>query len=114
MPVPVEERTKSGTKAFQIPQILCNATRGTEEYVWPSQVGLKRRENENKTAVCPYCPDQAVGAFSVSERLNNCMLETDEAALAGVFTLGFLTAYGIMYFVKFSIVIAKYFKGIQK
>ena len=42
------------------------------------------------------------------------MLETDEAALAGVFTLGFVTAYVIMYSSKLVALVAKYFKGIKK
>ena len=72
------------------------------------------RESENKTAVCPYCPDQAVGVFFVPEQLNNYMLDPLEAAIVGVFTLGFITAYGIMYSVKIIGILAKYFKGIKK
>ena len=62
----------------------------------------------------PYCPDQVVGVFFVPERLNNNVLEPLEAAIVGVFTLGFITAYGIMYFTKLVALLAKYFKGIQK
>ena len=57
---------------------------------------------------------QAVGVFSVSERLNNYMLDPLEAAIVGVFTLGFITAYSIMYSVKIIGILAKYFKGIKK
>jgi len=32
----------------------------------------------------------------------------------GLFTLGFLTAYGLMFFYKFENRIPKYFKGIKK
>jgi hypothetical protein len=39
------------------------------------------------------------------------MLEPLEAAMAGVFTLGFFTAYCTIVFWKF---IAKFFKGIKK
>ena len=42
------------------------------------------------------------------------MLETDEAALAGVFTLGFLTAYCLIVSWRFTGKLAKYFKGIKK
>ena len=42
------------------------------------------------------------------------MLEPLEAAMAGVFTLGFLTAYVLMFFYKVAVKITKYFKGIKK
>jgi hypothetical protein len=42
------------------------------------------------------------------------MLEPLEAAMTGVFTLGFLTAYVLMFFYKVAVKIAKYFKGIKK
>ena len=42
------------------------------------------------------------------------MLDPLEAAIVGVFTLGFITAYGIMYSVKIIGILAKYFKGIKK
>jgi hypothetical protein len=42
------------------------------------------------------------------------MLDPLEAAMVGVFTLGFVTAYGVMYFTKFVDIASKYFKGILK
>ena len=42
------------------------------------------------------------------------MLDPLEAAMVGLFTLGFLTAYIMMYFSKLVALLAKYFKGIKK
>jgi hypothetical protein len=42
------------------------------------------------------------------------MLDPIEAAIVGVFTLGFITAYGVMYSYKITIWLSKYFKGIEK
>jgi hypothetical protein len=55
-----------------------------------------------------------IGVFYVSETLSNYMLEPLEAAMAGVFTLGFITAYCLMYSCKFADKLSKYFKGIRK
>jgi len=42
------------------------------------------------------------------------MLDPLEAAMVGLFTLGFITAYAIMYSTKLVTLLAKYFKGIKK
>jgi len=63
---------------------------------------------------CPYYPDQVLGVFYVPRTLSNYMLESLEAAMTGVFTLGFLTAYCVMYSCKIVIFLSKYFKGIKK
>jgi hypothetical protein len=42
------------------------------------------------------------------------VLDPLEAAMVGVFTLGFVTAYGIMYSTKLMALLAKYFKVIKK
>jgi len=62
----------------------------------------------------PYYPDQMIGVFYVLERLNIYVLEPLEAAMAGVFTLGFIMAYCLMFFCRSINLIAKYFKGIKK
>ena len=63
---------------------------------------------------CPYYPDQVVGVFCVPRTLNNYMLEPLEAAMAGVFAMGFVTAYSIVYLCKIGNKLSKYFKGIKK
>jgi hypothetical protein len=62
----------------------------------------------------PYCPDQVIGVFFVLGTLSNYMLEPLEAAMTGMFTLGFITAYCLIFSYKFTAKIAKYFKGIKK
>ena len=77
----------------------------------------QKRDKEIKKAefeLTPITLNQVIGVFYVLETLNNYMLEPLEAAMTGVFTLGFLTAYVLMFFYKVAVKIAKYFKGIKK
>ena len=69
---------------------------------------------ENRVRTHLYCPDQVIGVFYVLRTLSNYMLDPLEATMTGVFTLGFVTAYCLMFSYKFAGRIVKYFKGIKK
>jgi len=67
MPVPVEERTKSGTKAFQLPQISLVMLPVAGLKSGKESLSLKCREQrkESRVRTHPYYPDQVVGVFCV-------------------------------------------------